>query len=189
MTGEETEPRKLYLRVLLGILPFDAATIIQFGSKLKKEAKETSWPSLFIRGVNVGFFLATIGILSTLLGLGTTIDMASLPFDNPGSLYIIATILVVGVMFLTFVFLKLFQSINKANSIVGQYSSSIRTGLVEYTLASTLLGILSWFFISVNTEELLIMVALSLVLIGIMISSVCLALSGTVNVFLSNKKD
>lgn len=181
MNGEDDTDRELYIRLLIGILPFDPKIIIDILSDLMGEAERTSWPQLFRRGTNVGLFIGTIAFIGLLILLATNMNLSDIPLQDFGLIYVFAGALVV-LMFLMKFLLKLLQNVNKAESLLTQETESLWAGLSEFTLGTLMVGTLWLFFAKVGSQELYLITIIGMGVVGMSIAGLSLTLSGAVNV-------
>lgn len=185
MTEKDKDDTELYIRLLLGILPFDAEVILKFLSDIADDAEETSWPQLFRRGTNVGLFIGTVGLVGIVIFLATTIDASDIPFQDFGLIYVFAGAVVL-LMFLMKFLIKLLQNVNKGESILVHDTESFWAGLSEFTLGTLMMGTLWLFFSKVGSSELYLVTIIGMGIVGISIAGISLTLSGAINVISSS---
>lgn len=181
MSGKDEDDAELYIRLLLGILPFDAKTLLQFLSDIADDAEETSWPQLFRRGTNIGLFIGTVGILGMIVYFIITMNTPNIPLQNFGLIYVFAGSVVL-LMFLMKFLIKLLQNVNKGKSILVHENESFWAGLSEFTLGTLMTGTLWLFFSKVGSSELYLITIIGTGIVGISIAGISLTLSGAINV-------
>lgn len=185
MSEEDEEKEQLYIRLLLGVLPFDPKIIIEILSDLVDEAERTSWPQLFRRGTNVGLFIGTFALIGLLFLIATNMSLSDIPLQDFGLIYVFAAAFVV-LMFLMKFLLKLLQNVNKAESFLTQDNESLWAGLSEFTLGTLMMGILWLFFAKVGSKEIYLITIIGMGIVGMSIAGLSLTLSGAINVISSS---
>lgn len=166
-----------FIRLFLGLLPFDVDATIEFVSSIQQEARETSWDSLFRRAASFGISLGAVSLLILIpIILLEGRGMSDVPFD--------ITLFYAGLFGLLFIlaflkwFIKLMQSINEARSPIA-YGLDDRWGIfLEFSLGVMILSLPVFLILEAfRPVELLAISLIGAVITGVTIAGFALILS------------
>lgn len=189
--GTEEEQQTIYLRLLLGILPFDVDITIKAVRDLLSETEETSWPSVMRRSANLGLVLSTIGLIGIFVLLYPQTDLSNYPIESVGLVYRVA-IAVVVLMWLAKFLIGLAQNIDTGDSpFIPRDQRDRITSFSEFLIGVSFVGMVSIPVYQLWSWEILVVIFFTVAAIGIAIAGVCLTISGAYGVISqsSNSKD
>lgn len=179
MTGESDEKeRSLYLKLLLGLLPFDVDITITVLKDLLSEVDDTSWPSVMRRSANLGLVLSTIGIVGLAL---LFIYMTGFPETPVGELGIAykTGISAVVLMWIAKFLLGLMRNIDTGNSpIVPDQEATLLTTSLEFLVGVCLIGVITIPLYQIWNPDLLLGILIAFVGVGVAICGICLTVGG-----------
>lgn len=184
----EEEDRSIYLRLVLGLLPFEVDITISAVNDLLSEAEATSWPAVMRRSANFGLVLSTLGLVGLLLLLYPLVNLANTPLGSIGPIYRFA-IAAVALMWIAKFLLGLLQNIDTGDSpVVPREESNRITSFFEFMIGVAFVGLISIPLVQLWSWDLLLSILLAITSIGIAVTGICLTISGAYGVISESSK-
>lgn len=180
--SREDGDSSLYLRLLLGLLPFDVDVTVDAINDLLSEAEKTSWPAVMRRSANLGMVLFTIGFLGVIIMLYPLANFSDTPIENVGPIYRVAIAAVI-LMVVAKSLLGWMQNIDTGDSpFVPRDRSTRITSFFEFLLGVGFVGLVSIPLSQILSWDLLFMILLAVSATGISITGISLTISGASDV-------
>lgn len=174
----DDDERSLYLKLFLGLLPFDVDITAEVLNDLLVEADNTSWPSVMRRSANLGLVLSTIGIAGVLILLFDETGFSNTPLGNLGAGYKLGIAIVV-LMWVTKFLLGLMQNIDTGDSpIVPKERSTLLTSFLEFVIGVCFIGVVTIPLYDLWDRYLLLALLVAIAAVGFGICGICLTLGG-----------
>lgn len=178
----EDEERSLYLRLLLGLLPFDVDITVEVIQDLLSEADKTSWPSVMRRSANLGLVISTVGVVGSAILFYQIADFSDTPIRYIGPMYRVG-FAAIGLMWFAKTTLGFMQNIHTGDSpLVPRDESNRVTSLLEFMIGVSFIGLVTIPVYEIWDLEVLLALFLIVAVVGIAIAGICLTVSGFIGV-------
>jgi len=176
--GPDEEERSIYLRLFLGLLPFDVDTAIEAIEDIRSEIDDTSWTSVTRRSANLGLLIGTIGLAASTILLYILTDFSDTPLQHVGSGYRLG-FAVFAVLWISKLDLQFMQNIDSGDSPLDTEEQHPQfTSVLEFVTGVSVLSLViiplfqAW---SLNT---LLFMSIAVTAVGVTVAGVCLTLGG-----------